>query len=104
MALRAYTIFSIPLREIPPDAPEAPCALEIEDRFKGPGYGVPSDDQAAFIAEVARRTGLILDPVYTGKALYGLARLSPRPERVLFIHTGGLPGLLAQSDDFAAFV
>jgi D-cysteine desulfhydrase len=91
-------------RSLLPEAPGAPCPLEIEDRFKGPGYGVPSDDQAAFIAEVARRTGLILDPVYTGKALYGLARLSPKPARVLFVHTGGLPGLLAQSGDFASFV
>jgi D-cysteine desulfhydrase len=91
-------------RSLLPGAPAAPCPLEVEDRFKGPGYGVASDEQAAFIAEVARRTGLILDPVYTGKALYGLARLSPKPARVLFIHTGGLPGLLAQTDDFASLV
>jgi hypothetical protein len=37
-------------------------------------------------------------PVYTGKALFGLGRLSPKPRRALFLHTGGLPGLLADPD------
>jgi D-cysteine desulfhydrase len=76
-----------------------PAPLEIEDRFKGPAYGIASADQLRFIAQVARETGLILDPVYTGKALFGLSRLEPKPRRVLFVHTGGLPGLLAQGED-----
>ena len=71
--------------------------LEIHDEFKGPGYGIASREQLDFIARVARRTGLVLDPVYSGKALHGLASLATKPRRVLFIHTGGLPGLLAQS-------
>jgi D-cysteine desulfhydrase len=71
--------------------------LHIHDRWKGPTYGVPSDEQRAFILEVARRSGLVLDPVYSGKALFGLSRLAPKPGRVLFIHTGGLPGLLAEA-------
>ncbi len=79
----------------------APVALRIEDRFKGPGYGVASPEQRDFITEVARRTGLVLDPVYTGKALFGLTRSQLRGKRVLFLHTGGLPGLLAQTRDFA---
>lgn len=72
----------------------------VDDRFKGPGYGVASVEQRRFIAEVARRTGLVLDPVYTGKALFGLAALEPKPRRVLFLHTGGLPGLLAEAEHF----
>lgn len=75
--------------------------LVVEDSHKGPAYGVPSDEQRRFIIDVARRTGLVLDPVYSGKALFGLAQLDPKPRRVLFIHTGGLPGLLAQADGFA---
>ena len=71
--------------------------IVVHDGFKGPAYAVASAEQKRFIVEVARRTGLGLDPVYTGKALFGLSRLSEKPERVLFIHTGGLPGLLAQS-------
>jgi D-cysteine desulfhydrase len=76
----------------------------VHDAFKGPAYGLASDEQLAFIVEVARKTGLLLDPVYTGKALFGLSRLDPKPKRALFIHTGGLPGLLAQSDVLAPLV
>ena len=52
------------------------------------------------------RTGLVLDPVYTGKAMHGLRSAIERGDvekgaRVLFVHTGGLPGLLAQGDAFA---
>lgn len=71
----------------------------IHDAFKGPAYGVASAEQLAFIVEAARATGLVTDPVYVGKALHGLARLSPKPRRVLFIHSGGLPGLLGLSGD-----
>ena len=46
-------------------------------------------------------SGLVLDPVYTGKALYALAHHTPKPRRALFLHTGGLPGLLGQSEAFA---
>jgi D-cysteine desulfhydrase len=80
------------------------ATLEIIDRFKGPAYGVASEEQARFIVRAARECGLILDPVYTGKALYALANMTPKPARALFIHTGGLPGLLAQAHDLAAFV
>jgi D-cysteine desulfhydrase len=76
-----------------------PNTLEILDAFKGPAYGVASDEQRRFIIGVARASGLILDPVYSGKALYGLAHMQPKPARALFIHTGGLPGLLAQADE-----
>ncbi len=72
----------------------------VLDQWKGPAYAVPSEDQARFIARIARETGLLLDPAYTGKAMFGLAQLSPKPKRVLFLHTGGLPGLLADSDRF----
>jgi D-cysteine desulfhydrase len=75
--------------------------LTVDYAWKGPAYGVATEDQLRFIVEVATQTGLLLDPVYTGKALFGLSRLDPKPARVLFIHTGGLPGLLAQSADFA---
>jgi D-cysteine desulfhydrase len=77
------------------------AAIVVHDAWKGPAYGVASDEQRRFMLEVARRTGLILDPVYSGKALFALSKLDPKPRRVLFIHTGGLPGLLAQADTFA---
>jgi D-cysteine desulfhydrase len=73
----------------------------VHDTWKGPAYGLASEEQLAFVIEVARRTGLLCDPVYTGKALFGLSRLQPKPARVLFLHTGGMPGLLAQADVLA---
>jgi D-cysteine desulfhydrase len=81
-----------------------PAPVRVIDAYKGPAYGVADRDQIAYIVEVARLTGLIVDPVYTGKALFGLARLPEKPKRVLFIHTGGLPGLLAQGEAFASAV
>jgi D-cysteine desulfhydrase len=76
--------------------------LFVHDAWKGPAYGVMSEEQRQFILAVAARAGLVLDPVYTGKALFGLARLAPKPRRVLFLHTGGLPGLLADPTDLIA--
>jgi D-cysteine desulfhydrase len=70
--------------------------LRVLDEFKGPAYGVPSPEQINFIRTIARATGLVLDPVYSGKALFGLAHMPEKPRRALFIHTGGLPGLLAE--------
>ena len=67
--------------------------LEVFDAWKGPAYAVADRAQLDFMIEVARCSGVVLDPVYSGKALYGLAKLQPKPKRVLFLHTGGLPGL-----------
>lgn len=88
--------------ELPGDAP-----FEVDDRAKGPAYAVATDEQRAFIVDVARASGLVLDPVYTGKALHGLAQAIRRRDvplgaRVLFLHTGGLPGLLADPEPFRA--
>ncbi len=78
------------IRDVGPPAP-----YSIHDAYKGPAYGVMSDEQRAFLDQLAQRCGLIADPTYSGKALFGLSRLDPRPSSALFIHTGGLPGLLA---------
>ncbi|MGC4066115.1 MAG: D-cysteine desulfhydrase family protein [Polyangiaceae bacterium] len=74
----------------------ATVPLHIHDQYRGPAYAVASTEQLAFIVNVARKTGIVLDPVYTGKALFGLSQLPERPSRALFIHTGGLPGALAE--------
>ncbi|HVH43139.1 MAG TPA: D-cysteine desulfhydrase family protein [Labilithrix sp.] len=92
-----------PGAEDPADTPER-ARLVIDDRAKGPAYGEMDEEQKRFLARVARKTGLVLDPVYTGKAMWGLARAVERGEipagaNVLFIHTGGLPGLLAQGEE-----
>jgi D-cysteine desulfhydrase len=83
-----------------------PAPLTVDDRAKGPAYAVSTPEQRATIVRVARASGLVLDPVYTGKAMHGLRQAIERGDvaggaRVLFLHTGGLPGLLAQGDAFA---
>lgn len=83
-------------------APPEPARLRIFDAYKGPAYGVASPEQLAFIREVATACGLVLDPVYSGKAMFGLSRMPNKPQRALFIHTGGLPGLLADHAHFDA--
>lgn len=84
-----------------------PAPLLIDDRWKGPAYGATTAEQRQFLVQMAREHGLVLDPVYTGKALYGLAgAVAADPsllgKRVLFLHTGGLPGLLAQGDELTS--
>ncbi len=73
--------------------------LRILDGLKGRGYALSTTEELAFIADVAATEGLLLDPVYTGKALLGLVRSLEagrlKAERVLFIHTGGAFGLFA---------
>ena len=86
-----------------PTLPELGESLVIDDAAKGPAYGTMSEDQKRFLVNVARKTGLILDPVYSGKALYGVAQAVEQGRiaknaNVLFLHTGGLPGLLAQGE------
>jgi D-cysteine desulfhydrase family pyridoxal phosphate-dependent enzyme len=71
--------------------------IEIDDRFVGTGYGVPTKDSLEATELVARREGIVLDPVYTAKAMAGLiARVRSgefsRDQKVLFWHTGGVPG------------
>jgi D-cysteine desulfhydrase len=79
----------------------AAADLRVLDDWKGPAYAVATQEQLRFIVEVGRCSGIILDPVYTGKALFGLWKRQSKPKRALFLHTGGLPGLLAQSADFS---
>lgn len=80
-----------------------PVPFRVDDRAKGPRYAQSTAEQRAMMVTVARTSGLVLDPVYTGKAFLGLARAARAGEiggRVLFIHTGGLPGLMAQAESF----
>jgi D-cysteine desulfhydrase len=81
-----------------------PAPLEFDDSAKGPAYGVMTEEQKRFVVLTARKTGLVTDPVYTGKALFGLREAAhagqlPRSAKVLFLHTGGLPGLLAHGSE-----
>ena len=66
----------------------------------GPGYAIASPAGNAAVALMARREGIVLDPVYTGMAFAGLLELAEEgsfgeEERVLFLHSGGAGGLFA---------
>jgi L-cysteate sulfo-lyase len=72
----------------------------IADGYGGEAYGVPTPEMQESLRLLARREGLVLDPVYTGKAMAGLIGLARQgrfgaSRAVVFIHTGGLPGLFA---------
>jgi D-cysteine desulfhydrase len=65
-----------------------------------PKYSVPNDAMVEAVQMLARTEGIPLDPVYTGKIMAGLIGLARRGEfkpedKVLFLHTGGLPSLHA---------
>ncbi len=77
--------------------------FRLYDEFIGPGYGVLDQETREAIKIMARKEGLLLDPVYTGKAFKGLRALAKRKEikgKVLFWHTGGVPGLYAYASSF----
>jgi D-cysteine desulfhydrase family pyridoxal phosphate-dependent enzyme len=76
------------------------AAVEVDDTFVGGGYGVPTAESTEAMQLVARREGIVLDPVYTAKAMAGLlsrirAGEFTANQTVLFWHTGGQPGLFA---------
>jgi D-cysteine desulfhydrase len=80
---------------------QRPEDLDVRDGYVGRGYALSRPEELRLIAAACRSEGLVLDPVYTGKALFGLcAELSADPaglgERVVFVHTGGIFGLLAE--------
>ena len=70
---------------------------QLIDDFIGKGYGIASQQVYELIKTVATLEGIILDPVYTAKAMLGLSQLIHRKEivdkDVIFIHTGGIFGL-----------
>jgi len=82
-----------------PHAFEAADIPLIEATYVGERYGVPSPAGNAAIRRLARSEGILLDPIYTGKAFGGLLDLLERGKLdespVIFLHTGGLPGLFA---------
>lgn len=72
--------------------------MSIIDGYVGKGYGLSSQDEIEMIKRIARVEGVILDPVYTGKAILGLVDQIRKgrfkqTENILFIHTGGIFGL-----------
>lgn len=75
------------------------------DDWVGPGYSLPTPEMAEAVRMTASLEGILLDPVYTGKAMAGLIGLARqgrfgKTEKVLFLHTGGAPALYVYQDAF----
>jgi D-cysteine desulfhydrase len=78
--------------------------VDIVDGYVGRGYALSRPQELAFIRDVARREGIFLDPVYTGKAFFGMTQeLKRHPgcfgQRVVFLHTGGIFGLFPKASE-----
>jgi len=72
--------------------------IDIIDGYVGQGYALSRPEELDLIRRVARAEGLFLDPVYTGKAFFGLSDQIRqgrfrKGQRILFMHTGGIYGL-----------
>jgi len=93
--LAAETVRALGLDERVPDD-----QVSVLDDWVGPGYSLPTPAMVEAVRMVAATEGILLDPVYTGKAMAGLIALIRRgtfanTETVVFLHTGGVPALYA---------
>lgn len=81
--------------------------IDVRDDFIGSAYGVVTPGSREAMDLMARTEGILLDPVYTGKAMAGViadirsGRLGPK-DVVVFIHTGGTPAVFAYRDELMA--
>jgi D-cysteine desulfhydrase len=82
----------------------SPDEIRVVEGYKGPGYAMTFPRLLDLVRRAASEEGLILDPVYTGKAFLAMSDLLldgtiPPGEEVLFIHTGGIFSLFAYQDE-----
>jgi D-cysteine desulfhydrase len=94
------------LHLIAPDRNLADDAIRVDGSQRGEAYGLPTDAMLNALRIMARSEGLLLDPVYSGKAFAGVLagmRNGVWEDRdVLFVMTGGTPGLFAYRDAIAS--
>ena len=82
--------------------------IDIVDGYVGRGYALSRQEELQAIYDLAQLEGVVLDPVYTGKAFYGMVseikkNRSAFGKRIVFVHTGGLFGLFPVADKFKEF-
>ncbi|KAF4373515.1 hypothetical protein F8388_025209 [Cannabis sativa] len=77
---------------------------------KGLGYAISTSEELKLVKDIAEATGVVLDPVYSGKAAYGLLKdMSENPKKwdgrkILFVHTGGLLGWYGKIEQMGPLV
>lgn len=79
--------------------------IKVAEGYVGEGYALNRREELELIKEFASQTGILFDPVYTGKAMYGLIDMLSKgefstKEKILFLHTGGGFGLFPAKDKF----
>lgn len=77
-------------------------AVTCYDEYVGPGYAIPTPEMVEAVRLIARTEGILLDPIYTGKAVAGLIDLIQkgffkRDDNILFVHSGGSAALYANT-------
>ncbi|MBA6412343.1 D-cysteine desulfhydrase family protein [Parahaliea sp. F7430] len=87
-----------------PGVPQVTLKPRVLDGYVGEGYGKAGPEIFDLIRQLARLEGLVLDPVYTGKAFYGMLQELAQGrfadcQDIVFVHTGGIFGLMAQRQD-----
>ena len=93
-----------------PQLPALEIAAETNDAYIGPGYGRADAEVFDAIAELAALEGVVLDPVYTGKAFHGLisdianGALASDVGDIIFVHTGGVFGIFPHVDSISRSV
>lgn len=87
----------------------SPSDILVFDEYVGEGYGKLTPGTVDAIRMVAREEGILLDPVYTGKAMSGLIGLVEggfleADDLVVFLHTGGTPGIFHYGDELLEYI
>lgn len=83
----------------------SPGDYELLYDYVGKGYGIPTEEGVDAIELVAQKEGILLDPTYTGKSMAGLIDLVSKGrfdkgDVVVYLHTGGTPGLFTNPEIF----
>ena len=81
-------------------------SIQCIEGYVGPGYSLPTPEMTEAVVLMARTEAILLDPVYTGKAFAGLIGLIrqgyfKKGQTIVFVHTGGSPGLYHYKDCFS---
>ena len=83
----------------------SPAEYDLLTDYHFGGYGKVTDELISFVKNFTASTGILIEPIYTGKMLYAIYDLAAKNnfkagDKILAIHTGGIWGLLGMKDKF----